>query len=102
MHDLGLDEFLAALVGECDPVMAVGDEVGAAYLEDRYCWVVAIGEGGFEFAHPCLGIAALRMKVAVEFRRPIHRSDDLVQRDAADTYVPVPADPEPVGDLGQR
>src|SRR4029077_4548709 len=35
MHDLRLDELLAALVGECDPMVAVGDEVGAAYLEDR-------------------------------------------------------------------
>jgi len=77
-------------------------EVGAAYLEDGYGWVVAIGEGGFEFAHPCLGVAALRMEVAVEFRRPVDRADDLVKRDAADACVSMPADPEPIGDFGQR
>jgi hypothetical protein len=71
-------------MGERDPMVAVGDEIGAAYLEDRDRREVAVGEGGFDFAHPLLGVAALRMKVAVEFRRPIHRADDLVQRDAAD------------------
>jgi hypothetical protein len=43
LYDLGLDKFLAALVSQRDPMVAVGDEICAAYLENRDRPEVAIG-----------------------------------------------------------
>jgi len=63
-------------------MMAVGDEVGAAYLEDRLLSSRHRGRR-LRVCASVLRVAALRMKVAVEFRCPIDGADDLAQRDAA-------------------